>query len=104
VNDTTQQPDPAVAALQPRRAGEILAAALELYGRHPLTLMALVAAMVVPLGVLNGSVALRPTQGMLKTQPQLIRWPWSARRTQSPHADSAASQRPARSVRAERSG
>jgi hypothetical protein len=53
VNDTTQQPDPAVAALQPRRAGEILAAALELYGRHPLTLIVLVAAMVVPLGVLN---------------------------------------------------
>jgi hypothetical protein len=53
VNDTTQQPDPAVAALQPRRAGEILAAALDLYGRHPLTLIALVAAMVVPLGVLN---------------------------------------------------
>jgi hypothetical protein len=51
-----------------------------------------------------GSVALRPTQGMLKTQPQLIRWPWSARRTQSPHADSPASQRPARSVRAGRSG
>jgi hypothetical protein len=35
---------------------------------------------------------LRPAQGMLKPQPQLIRWPWSARRTQSPHADSAASQ------------
>jgi DNA-binding transcriptional MerR regulator len=33
-----------------------------------------------------------------------IRWPWSTRRTQSPHADSPASQRPARSVRAERSG
>jgi hypothetical protein len=29
---------------------------------------------------------------MLKPQPQLIRWPWSARRTQPPHADSAASQ------------
>jgi hypothetical protein len=55
-------------------------------------------------GSLLGSVALRLTQGMLKTQPQLIRWPWSARRTQSPHADSAASQRPVRSVRAERSG
>jgi hypothetical protein len=53
MNDTTNQPDPAVAALQPRRAGEILAAALELYGRHPLTLMALVAAMVVPMRVLN---------------------------------------------------
>jgi hypothetical protein len=33
-----------------------------------------------------------------------IRWPWSARRTQSPHADSAAYQRPARNVHAERSG
>jgi hypothetical protein len=53
VNDTTQQPDPAVAALQPRRAGELLGAALELYGRHPLTLIALVAAIIVPLGVLN---------------------------------------------------
>ena len=52
MNDTTNQPERAV-ALQPRRAGEILAAALELYGRHPLTLIALVAAMLVPLGVLD---------------------------------------------------
>ena len=52
VNDTTNQPERAV-ALQPRRAGEILAAALELYGRHPLTLIALVAAMLVPMRVLN---------------------------------------------------
>jgi hypothetical protein len=63
VNDTTQQPDPAVAALQPRRAGEILGAALELYGRHPLTLMALVAAMVVPLGVLNWQADCSRIQG-----------------------------------------
>jgi hypothetical protein len=52
MNDTTQQPERAM-ALQPRRAGEILEAALELYGRHPLTLIALVAAMLVPLSVLN---------------------------------------------------
>jgi hypothetical protein len=52
MNDTTNQPERAV-ALQPRRAGEILAAALELYGRHPLTLIALVAAMLVPMRVLN---------------------------------------------------
>jgi hypothetical protein len=63
VNDTTQQPDPAVAALQPRRAGEILGAALELYGRHSLTLIALVAAMVVPLGVLNWQADCSRTQG-----------------------------------------
>jgi hypothetical protein len=63
VNDTTQQPDPAVAALQPRRAGEILGAALELYGRHPLTLIALVAAMVVPLGVLNWQADCSRIQG-----------------------------------------
>jgi hypothetical protein len=63
VNDTTQQPDPAVAALQPRRAGEILGAALDLYGRHPLTLIALVAAMVVPLGVLNWQADCSRTQG-----------------------------------------
>jgi hypothetical protein len=52
VNDTTEQPERAV-ALQPRRAGEILGAALELYGRHPLTLIAVVAAMLVPMSVLN---------------------------------------------------
>ena len=63
MNDTTQQPDPAVAALQPRRAGEILAAALELYGRHPLTLIVLVAAMVVPLGVLNWQAGCSRIQG-----------------------------------------
>jgi hypothetical protein len=63
VNDTTQQPDPAVAALQPRRAGEILAAALELYGRHPLTLIALVAAMLVPMRVLNWQADCSRIQG-----------------------------------------
>jgi len=63
VNDTTQQPDPAVAALQPRRAGEILGAALDLYGRYPLTLIALVAAMVVPLGVLNWQAGCSRIQG-----------------------------------------
>ena len=63
MNDTTQQPDPAVAALQPRRAGEILGAALDLYGRYPLTLIALVAAMVVPLGVLNWQAGCSRIQG-----------------------------------------
>jgi hypothetical protein len=63
VNDTTQQPDPVVAALQPRRAGKILAAALDLYGRHPLTLIALVATMVVPLGVLNWQAGCSRIQG-----------------------------------------
>ena len=63
MNDTTQQPDPAVAALQPRRAGQIMGAALDLYGRHPLTLMALVAAMVVPLGVLNWQADCSRIQG-----------------------------------------
>jgi hypothetical protein len=62
MNDTTQQPEPAV-ALQPRRAGELLGAALELYGRHPLTLIALVAAMVVPLSVLNWQAGCHPNQG-----------------------------------------
>jgi hypothetical protein len=52
MNDTTQQPERAV-ALRPRRAGELLGAALELYGRHPLTLIVLVAVMLVPLSVLN---------------------------------------------------
>jgi hypothetical protein len=62
VNDTTQQPERAV-ALQPRRAGELLGAALELYGRHPLTLIALAAAMVVPLGVLNWQTGCSRIQG-----------------------------------------
>jgi hypothetical protein len=62
VSDTTQQPERAV-ALQPRRAGEILGAALELYGRHPLTLIALVAAMLVPMSVLNWQAACHPNQG-----------------------------------------
>ena len=63
MNDTTQQPDPAVAALQPRRAGQIMGAALDLYGRHPLTLIALVATMVVPLGVLNWQAGCSRIQG-----------------------------------------
>jgi hypothetical protein len=62
VNDTTNQPKRAV-ALQPRRAGELLGAALELYGRHPLTLIALAAAMVVPLGVLNWQADCSRIQG-----------------------------------------
>ena len=63
MNDTTQQPDPAVAALQPRRAGQIMGAALDLYGRHPLTLIALVATIVVPLGVLNWQAGCSRIQG-----------------------------------------
>jgi hypothetical protein len=62
VNDMTQQPKRAV-ALQPRRAGELLGAALELYGRHPLTLIALAAAMVVPMGVLNWQADCSRIQG-----------------------------------------
>jgi hypothetical protein len=62
VNDTTNQPERA-AALQPRRAGELLGAALELYGRHPLTLIALAAAMVVPLSVLNWRAGCSRIQG-----------------------------------------
>ena len=63
MNDTTQQPDPAVAALQPRRAGQIMGAALDLYGRYPLTLIALVATIVVPLGVLNWQAGCSRIQG-----------------------------------------
>jgi hypothetical protein len=62
VNDMTQQPKRAV-ALQPRRAGELLGAALELYGRHPLTLIALAAALVVPMGVLNWQADCSRIQG-----------------------------------------
>jgi hypothetical protein len=39
--------------LQPRRAGEILRAAFELYQRHALALVALTVVMVTPLGILN---------------------------------------------------
>jgi hypothetical protein len=62
MNDTTNQPERTL-ALPPRRAGEILRAALELYGRHPLTLVALAAAMLVPLGVLNWWADCSPNQG-----------------------------------------
>ena len=63
MNDTTNQPDPALAALQPRRAGQIMGAALDLYGRHPLTLIVLVAAMLVPLSVLNWGADCSRIQG-----------------------------------------
>ena len=62
MNDTTQQPEPAV-ALQPRRAGELLGAALELYARHPLTLIALAAAVLVPISVLNWQTGCSRNQG-----------------------------------------
>jgi hypothetical protein len=62
MNNTTQQPTRTV-PLQPRRSGELLGAALELYGRHPLTLIALVAAILVPLGVLNWQADCSRIQG-----------------------------------------
>jgi hypothetical protein len=62
MNDTTQQPERAV-PLQQRRAGELLGAALELYGRHPLTLIALAAAMLVPMSVLNWQAGCSRIQG-----------------------------------------
>ena len=52
MNDTTPQPERAV-TLQPRRPGEILRAALELYQRQLLTLIAISAVLVVPGGILN---------------------------------------------------
>jgi hypothetical protein len=62
MNDTTQQPARAV-PLHPRRAEELLGAALGLYGRYPLTLITLVAVMLVPLGVLNWRAGCHPNQG-----------------------------------------
>ena len=62
MNDTTQQPARA-APLRPRRAGELLGAALQLYRWHPLTLIALVGAMLLPLGVLNWQAGCHPNQG-----------------------------------------
>jgi hypothetical protein len=52
MNDTTPQPDRAV-TLQPKRPGEIMRAAFELYQRQLLTLIALSAVLVVPGGILN---------------------------------------------------
>jgi hypothetical protein len=52
MNDTTPQPQ-GVVALQPRRAGELLRAALDHYQRHPWTLIALIAVWVFPMGILN---------------------------------------------------
>jgi Membrane domain of glycerophosphoryl diester phosphodiesterase len=52
MNDTTPQPEGAV-TLQPKRPGEILRAAFELYQRQLLTLIALSAVLVVPGGILN---------------------------------------------------
>jgi hypothetical protein len=62
MTDTTQPPARPI-PLHPRGAREILRAALELYGRHPLTLITLVAVMLVPLGVLNWRVGCHPNQG-----------------------------------------
>jgi hypothetical protein len=50
-------------ALQPRRAGEILGAALRLYHRHPWTLIALAAVWLVPMGVLNWRADCSRSQG-----------------------------------------
>ena len=52
MNDTTPQPERAV-TLHPRRPGEIMRAALELYQRQLLTLIAISAVLVVPGGILN---------------------------------------------------
>jgi Membrane domain of glycerophosphoryl diester phosphodiesterase len=52
MNDTTPRPEGAV-TLQPKRPGEILRAAFELYQRQLLTLMAIAAVLVVPGGILN---------------------------------------------------
>jgi hypothetical protein len=52
MNDTTPQPERAV-TLQPKRPGEILRAAFELYQRQLLTLIAISAVLVVPGGILN---------------------------------------------------
>jgi MFS family permease len=62
MSNTTQQPTRTVPLL-PRRARELLGAALELYGRHPLTLIALVATMLAPLEVLNWQAGCHPYQG-----------------------------------------
>jgi hypothetical protein len=62
MTDTTQQPARPI-PLHPRGAREILGAGLELYGRHPLTLVTLVAAVLVPLGVLNWRAGCHPHQG-----------------------------------------
>jgi hypothetical protein len=62
VNDTTNHSERAV-ALQPRRAGELLGAAFGLYARHPLTLIALAAAVLVPISVLNWQTGCSRTQG-----------------------------------------
>jgi hypothetical protein len=59
MNDTTPQPEGAV-ALRPRRAGELLGVAFELYQRHLLALAAIAAVVVVPLGVLNWQQRCRP--------------------------------------------
>jgi hypothetical protein len=66
VNDTTNHSERA-AALQPRRAGELLGAALELYARHPLTLIALAAAVLVPISILNWQTGCSRTQGCRTT-------------------------------------
>jgi hypothetical protein len=52
MNDTTPRPEGTV-TLRPRRPGAILGAALELYQRQLLTLIAISAVLVVPGGILN---------------------------------------------------
>ena len=52
MNDTTPRPEGAV-TLQPRRPGEIMRAAFELYQRQLLTLIAISAVLVIPGGILN---------------------------------------------------
>jgi hypothetical protein len=52
MNDTTPRPE-GVVTLHPRRPGAILGAALALYQRQLLTLIAISAVLVVPGGILN---------------------------------------------------
>jgi Membrane domain of glycerophosphoryl diester phosphodiesterase len=52
MNDTTPRPEEAV-TLRPRRPGAILGAAVELYQRQLLMLIAIAAVLVVPGGILN---------------------------------------------------
>jgi hypothetical protein len=63
MNDTTPRPEGAV-TLRPRRPGEIMRAAFDLYyRRHPGTLIALVAVWLVPMAVLNWRADHSRTQG-----------------------------------------
>jgi hypothetical protein len=62
MNESTEQPAGAV-VLRPRRPGEIQGAAFDLYRRHLLPLLAIVAAAVVPFDVLNWQTGSCPGDG-----------------------------------------